>query len=164
VKNLNKPIDAYVLVQIAAQLLTIEYRRASNTAADPEDCEPPWHGETKSCVFDYSDVTEDTGKKLIAPQLCESCKSLLAKKNIRQSVISACMRIVDLAVRPKVHTLIRDLIGSPVMGFLFGGVFGMMLTDVLAPYISVWVLSVILIALVAVWVVIQYRRIPSIKI
>lgn len=157
-------IEAYVLVQIAAQLLTIEYRRATNTTADPEDCEPPWHAETKSCVFDYSDIVEHTGKKLIAPRLCESCKALLAESNIRGRLIRACMRIVNLAVRPKVYTLIRDVFESRVIGFLFSGWLGMILLNLLTPEIPLWILTVIILGIVGVGVFIQYRKIPSIKV
>jgi len=45
------PIDAYILVEIAAQLLTIEYRRQNNIGVEPEECASPWHGKTRSLSF-----------------------------------------------------------------------------------------------------------------
>ena len=165
VEKFKTTIEAYVLVQIGAQLLTIEYRRAINTTADPEDCEPPWHEETRSCVFDYSDDFEHTAKKLIALSLCESCKALLTEGNIRFSVKSACIDIVNLGVKTKLPALITEVLEKRVMGYLFSGLAGMALVDLSKTGIPLSVLfAIILGIIVPVWVFIKYRKVPSIKL
>ncbi len=165
VKKIPTTIEAYVLVEIGAQLLTIEYRRATNTAADPEESVLPWHEETKTCVFDYSDDFEHTGKKLIAVSLCESCKALLTETNIRFSVKSACIDIVNSGVKTKLRTLIREVLEKRVMGYLFSGLAGMALVDLLETGIPLSVLfAIILGIIIPVWVFIKYRMIPSIKL
>ena len=80
ISRIRSTIGAYVLMEIAAQILAIEFRRAAHIHADPEICEKPWHPETKSCVFDYSDNLPDTEKKLLNPKVCDSCVALLSEK------------------------------------------------------------------------------------
>ncbi len=116
-------------------------------------------------MFDYSDDFEHTGKKLIAVSLCESCKALLIETNIRFSVKSACIDIVNSGVKTKLRTLIREVLEKPVMKYLFSGLAGMVLADLLSTGIPLSALfAIILGIIVPVWLFIKYRKIPSIKL
>lgn len=119
----NSSRNQFVLVEIAAQLLTIDYRRQTGITPEPNVCAPPWHKEGRACLFDYCDNRPQTGRKLIAPQLCEQCRSTLATSNIRESVIAACIHIVRDAVRANTVVVVRRILGDPIGRFIFGGLF-----------------------------------------
>ena len=106
------PAD-YVLVEIAAQLLAIEYRRLVELKPDPEDCALPWRRETRACVFDYCDNRADTGKKLMEPKLCDHCRAVLGDAHVRQSVIDASVGMVRSAVAPRMIAILWELSGNP---------------------------------------------------
>ena len=114
----NKSKAAYVLVETAAQLLTIEYRRLMEVSVEPEDCELPWHKETKPCLFDYCDDPLQTVKKLITPDPCPECVALLSA-NIRDSVFKACVNLAKRAVRPRFLYQLRAVFSNPIVGFIF---------------------------------------------
>jgi len=121
--RINKSKADYVLLEIAAQLLTTDYRRQTDLSVDPEVCALPWHKETKSCVFDYCDNPPETLKKLMAPKLCSECRSMFETANIRESVITACLNIVKKAVYAKLLNVLRGVLSDPIGRSLFGGLF-----------------------------------------
>lgn len=127
--KVNKSKAAYVLVEIAAQLLAIEYRRLKNISAEPEDCAPPWHGETKLCLFDYCGDPPQTVKKLITPKLCPQCLALLDSANVRESVKKACLNLAKRAVRAKFLHQLLTVLGHPLVGFFFGGAFSVVILE-----------------------------------
>jgi hypothetical protein len=134
-RRTNKTHQAYVLVEVAAQLLAIEYRRQRGESCDPEVCAPPWHKEPRACLFDYCDDRPQTGKKLIAPRLCESCHTLLLNANVDNSAIDACLRIVRRAVRPRILAVAREGARDPFVQILFSG---WMITVLLALRLRWW--------------------------
>ena len=95
----RKGYNDYVLCEIGAQLLAIEYRRIRSISFDPEECGVPWHEETLSCLFDYDENRDHTYKKLMSPKLCAKCKALLAEANVGMSVQTACVNIVKAGLR-----------------------------------------------------------------
>lgn len=104
----RQPAD-YALLEIAAQLLAIEYRTEKKIKnADPDECVVPWHAETQACMFDYCDNRSDTDKKLIKPRLCSTCEHLFDHANVRSSVKTACLMIATSAVRPSMGTLLLE--------------------------------------------------------
>ena len=90
-RRTNASYTGYILVEIAAQLLTIALRRTMKDVVKPEDCGPPWHQETKACLFDYSEKRDHTGKKLIEMSVCDACEAAFSAANIPASVKDACM-------------------------------------------------------------------------
>ena len=116
----KSPAD-YLLVEIGAQLLTIEYRRATGLQVDAEHCALPWHRETRSCIFDYCDDRPQSSKKMMEPQLCSACRAALEKANVRHSRVAAAVRIVQRGVDPRAVRLLRDASSRPLIQFLFGG-------------------------------------------
>jgi hypothetical protein len=130
----SKDVNAYVLVEIAAQLLTIEFRRQLSLEVTPEECGPPWHNEIRVCLFDYCDDRSQTGRKLINPRLCDVCKGELAQANVRNSVIEACLTTVRKALRPHVVRAASNLLRNRWVTFLFGGVVSRTLTSVSRPF------------------------------
>ena len=82
----------YVLFEIAAELLTIEYRRLTNQKSDPTTCELPWHIVRKSCIFDYDSERKHTGEKMLKPDLCAACRSRLRDAGVAPSVEAATLR------------------------------------------------------------------------
>ena len=130
--KINKSKADYVLLETAAQLLTIDFRRQTNLVVDPEVCDLPWHKETRSCVFDYCDCPPHTLKKLMAPKLCSQCQSLLESANIRESVITACINLVKKAVYAKVINVLRGFLSDPIGRALFGGVFLFVIVEILS--------------------------------
>lgn len=120
----KKSYTDYVLSETAAQLLAIEYRRAEGISADPEACAPPWHRETKSCLFDYDENRDQTYKKLMLPQLCVTCKALMTEANVGESIQTACVKIVKAGIRP-IRTAMRETIHNKFVwgltGVLLGG-------------------------------------------
>lgn len=146
-------LAAYVLMEVAAQLLTIEYRQQTNMSAEPEDCAIPWHNEMKSCLFDYCNERSQIGKKLIAPTLCAACDAALESANIRKSVKEACLKIVKEAVRPRFVNILREVLGDPIGRFLFGGLFLVLVQEALSffglnPKWTIPVLVVILLIII----------------
>ena len=172
ISGINSTIGAYVLMEIAAQILAIEFRRAAEIHAEPENCEKPWHTETKSCVFDYSDNLPDTEKKLLNPRLCDSCRALLSENNIRASIQQACLRIVKLTRKAVVNTLIRDSFNNRWFMLLFGGSVVRLIDnewrDAVLPkwipaWLHTWSLPLALMLAMLIVVLVLYRRIPSLK-
>lgn len=131
--RINQSFAAYVLTELAAQLLTIEYRRQTGLSVEPEDRALPWHAETKSCLFDYCDNPPDTLKKLIAPKLCPICTAVLESANVRESVTAACLSLVKEAVRPRFLTVLRGVLGDPIGRFIFGGLCSLLFVEFLSP-------------------------------
>jgi len=118
----SKTLTAYVLLEIAAQLLTIEYRRVTRLSCSPVECAAPWHEETRSCLFDWSEKRQHTAKKLLkAPHLCLQCQADLSQANVPGSVRQACLEMVRAAVRPRFKAIARDVATDPLVRFLFGG-------------------------------------------
>jgi hypothetical protein len=128
--RINKSKADYVLLEIAAQLLTTDYRRQADLSVEPEVCALPWHKETRSCVFDYCDNPPETLKKLMAPKLCSVCRSLLESANIRESVITACLNIVKKAVYAKFINVLRGVLNDPISRLLFGGLFTLLAVEI----------------------------------
>lgn len=129
--NVNKTLAAYVLVEIAAQLLTADYRRQTNLSVEPEICALPWHEETRSCVFDYCGNPPHTLKKLMSPSLCPLCKATLESANIRGSVIRACRNIVKKAVYAEFRNVLAGVLSDPINRAVFGGLFFYLLVEFL---------------------------------
>lgn len=129
--GINKSKADYVLLEVGAQLLTIEYRRQTNLSVEPEVCERPWHKETRSCLFDYCDHPPHTLKKLKEHRLCAECQSILESANIRGSVISACRDIVKKGVQAKVLNILRDVFSDPFGRAAFGGLFLLLMLEIL---------------------------------
>jgi hypothetical protein len=127
--KVNKSKAAYVLVEIAAQLLAIEYRRLVALSAEPEDCAPPWHGETKLCLFDYCGDPPQTVKKLITPKLCLQCLALLESANIQESIKKACLNLAKRGVRARFLHQLLTVLGNPILGFFFGGAFSVLVLE-----------------------------------
>lgn len=127
--KVNKSKAAYVLVEIAAQLLAIEYRRLVDLSAEPEDCAPPWHGETKLCLFDYCGDPPQTVKKLITPKLCLQCLALLESANIQESIKKACLNLAKRGVRARFLHQLLTVLGNPILGFFFGGAFSVLVLE-----------------------------------
>ena len=98
-KSTSTTLTGYVLVETAAQLLTLEYRRRTNISIDPDNCGDPWHEETRECLFYYCEKREHSGKKLMAPKMCLACQALFDKANMPQSVLMAGTKIFDEGVR-----------------------------------------------------------------
>ena len=96
----------YVLFEIAAELLTIEYRRLARTGFDPTVCGLPWHLVRKSCLFDYDDERKHTGEKILKPHLCAACQSLLRDAGVAPSIERAALRIAGAGLAP-VRALLR---------------------------------------------------------
>jgi hypothetical protein len=155
----KKSYAAYVLVEIAAQLLTIEYRRLTGKSLEPEECGEPWHKETKSCLFDYSDYRPHSGKKLIDPHLCDSCRALLSGANLRQTVTTSCLSIVRVAVRTSFLTLLKDSASNPVVQILFSGWMVTVLSQVFSTIgLATWQVILIIIDISTAILFIQYLR------
>jgi hypothetical protein len=151
--RINKSKADYVLLEIAAQLLTIDYRRQTNLSAEPEVCELPWHKETRSCVFDYCDNPPHTLKKLMAPKLCSECLALFESANIRESVITASINIVKKAVYAKLINVLRGILSDPLGRALFSGLFTLLIVETFGyfglSHLSVaWLLLALLLAVI----------------
>ena len=92
-------LQGYVLVEVAAQLLTIAYRQSADISADPDECGLPWHGDTRQCIFDYCEKREHSGKKLMAPDLCVACRAKLEEANVPRRVLVAATGLFNRGVR-----------------------------------------------------------------
>ena len=113
----------YVLFEIAAELLTVEYRRLTGQKSDPAACELPWHVVRKSCIFDYDSERKHTGEKMLKPDLCDACRSRLRDAGVPPSVEAATLRLARAGLAP-VRTAVRRLVlhrwFALVAGFIAG--------------------------------------------
>lgn len=118
----------YVLFEIGAQLLTIEYRNLKKIKREPECCEEPWHKERRTCVFDWDEERKHTGKKIASPKLCKMCQALLYKADVAPTLIYATTRLVRAGLTP-FRTFLgnqaRDPIITLILGALLGSVSGL---------------------------------------
>ena len=103
---------------------------------DPQDCGLPWHEETRSCVFDYSDVLEDTSKKLVKPKLCSTCRGNLDEANVRNSVKKACLDLIKRALHVSPLQALQSLFNNPIAAALLGGMIVTVSTNWLNEYVS----------------------------
>lgn len=124
----------WVMFEIAAQLLTIEYRCRTKIQIDPQDCGLPWHKELSSCIFDYNDVIADTSKKLMSPDVCSTCEYNLDKANIGDSVRSAIKSIINRALRIRLKVAILLIIDNPLFNLFAGGLIVTALYDWFVDY------------------------------
>ena len=90
----------YVLFEMAAQLLTIEYRRLSRERFLPTECGAPWHRERRGCVFDWDEERKHTGEKMLEPTLCVKCTAALDQANVAASFSTAAIRIAKSGLQP----------------------------------------------------------------
>ena len=115
----------YVLFEIAAELLTIEYRRLTNERFDPTECATPWHKSRQSCIFDYDEEREHTGEKMLQPRLCPECESLLWRAGVASSIKTAALRMASAGLRPFLAFARHVVLGrwyTLVVGFAGGQV------------------------------------------
>ena len=99
----------YVLFEIAAQLLTIEYRRMAKWTCPPTTCGKPWHNTRQACIFDYDEERQHTGKKMLKPRLCPECKAILWKAGVASSIEAAALKIAGTGVTP-IRTFVRRVL------------------------------------------------------
>ena len=114
-------LTQWVLFEIAAQLLTIEYRRQTGLEVDPQDCGLPWHKELNSCIFDYSDVLTDTSMKLVSPQICSTCQNNLDVADVGESTVTTCRKIINRALKIPPKVAIKLIIDNPLFNLFAGG-------------------------------------------
>lgn len=116
-------VAGYVLFEISAQLLTIEYRRLARIMPDPEKCCEPWHLERRSCMFDYDEERKHTGKKMAAPSLCKTCQALLYEAGVAESLQIDTLHIAKAGMTP-ILTVLRIVAKNPMALILFGAWLG----------------------------------------
>lgn len=150
----------YVLCEIAAQLLAIQYRRAMKISVAPEDCEEPWHDETRSCLFDYDENRYHTFKKLMSPTLCAKCKALFTEANVSERIQSDCVKIVKSGIRP-IRTTLLETINNKFVWGLVGIFLGILLNQESAPPISYVFIGMIVLIIV---VFIRYYKNQFVKL
>ena len=125
----------YVLFEIAAELLTIEYRRLTRETFDPTECAAPWHRARQSCIFDYDEEREHTGEKMLQPKLCPTCKSKFWNAGVAESITNAALRMASSGLRPfdarvrrivlsRWYTLVAGIVASQV-GIAYGWHYGL---------------------------------------
>jgi len=155
----NQSYLSYVLVEIAAQLLTIEYRRTVGRSAPPTECEKPWHKPIRSCLFDYCDDRSQSRKKLIWGKLCDHCKASLSEANVRQTVIDACLDLVNKAVRTKLYAVLQAAVSNPFAQIVFSGsVISLLILGLVQSGFQTWEIITVSGLMVLTIVVIQYFR------
>ena len=115
--------SGYVLFEIAAELLTIEYRHLTKQSSSPTTCEPPWHKVRRSCIFDYDEQRKHTGSKMLAPTLCPQCESLLNEAGVAPSIKLAATRIAKAGLAP-IRAFLRRLVLNSWFTLLAGFVIG----------------------------------------
>ena len=115
-------LQGYVLVEVAAQLLTIAYRQRANISADPNECGLPWHGDTRQCLFDYCEKREHSGKKLMAPNLCARCRAKLEEANVPQRVLVGATGLFNRGVKRSLLGVLDDTTHNPFVMFVLGAI------------------------------------------
>ena len=131
-KQTKTTLKGYVLVETAAQLLTLKYRRRVQVSIDPDACGEPWHEETRECLFDYCEKREHTGKKLMVPKICSHCQALFDKANMPCSVLMAGKKIFNAGVRRTILEIIDDVTKYRLVMFLVGA----LVTPTLRPILN----------------------------
>lgn len=158
IKDTWSTYEAYVLTEIAVQLLTIKYRISKHLIVKPEKLEKPWHRQTKSCLFDYCEIPAHTRRKLIAPNICDSCQESLSIANIPGPIKKACIEIFNSGVKTRFSTIFRVLPNNKIITVLFSGsIGGLIIFFIDKVFINynisfIWIPIVILIILVLVMV------------
>lgn len=162
----NRTFESYILTEVAAQLLAIEYRRHTGLSCDPAECGSPWHRDPRACLFDYCDDPHHTLKKLINPRVCDACAGILTEAGLQPHVIEACQAMVREGWRSRLTSVMSRLFKSPGISFLFGGVFGGVVVSwvaevakFLGTLLLVKVLALIALVCVLVWI--RWRAEPG---
>ena len=141
----------YVLFEIGAQLLTIEYRHLRKIKSEPEECAEPWHKKRLTCVFDWDEERKYTGQKIASPKICEVCRGLLYKAGVGPTVIDATTSLVRAGLTP-IQKFLTNQTRAPIiiliLGALLGNVSGLKVFSTvswwLKPYTSLSLALVIL--------------------
>ena len=157
-------LQGYVLVEVAAQLLTIDYRQRADISVDPDECGPPWHGDTRQCLFDYCEKRDHSGKKLMAPNLCVGCRASLEQANVPQRVLAAATELFNKGIKRSLFNILGDITRNQLVMFLLGAVVGSSVRPTLAAagvsaqwLLGIGVMLFILVVLI-VWLYSSYRR------
>lgn len=113
----------YVLFEIGAQLLTIEYRRLREIKSEPEECAEPWHKERRTCLFDWDEERKHTGQKIASQKICVLCNSLLSKAGVGQTLIDATTGLARAGLTP-VRTFLKNQVRAPIIMLISGALLG----------------------------------------
>jgi len=148
IEDVKSNPTAYVLFELGAQLLTIDYRRRTNLKVDSEECDLPWHPQPKGCVFDYCDNPRDTRMKLIKPNICDECTSYLESANVGGSAISACEKIIKISQELTTLSKLKSSAFNPIIMLFVGAILATVLNNWLMITFSPWLIICILIVVI----------------
>ena len=147
----------YVLFEIGAHLLTIEYRKLKKPKikGEPEDCAKPWHKERLTCIFDWDEERRHTGQKIASPKMCAISSALLYEAGVAQTLIDATTNLVRAGLTP-IRTFLRNQARDPITILILAALLGSVAGLKVFSTVSWWLQPYILLSL-ALAVLLPYR-------
>lgn len=152
----RKTFSQYVELEIGAQLLALWYRRCAKLSYAPEECGEPWHKARWNCLFDWYGLDPDNIGKLMAPQVCDQVKAMLAKVELPNRFIKPSLAIVKKATKTKWSVIISHLPDDPLFTLVCGALIGHLMS-LSQQFILFSVLLTVLVVGVLFFRVIQMR-------
>lgn len=129
----------YVGLEIAAQLLCIQYRRKIGQPSDPGKCSPPWHIQRLNCLFDWYGISPTNVTKLQRPQLSLLARQYFEDAQVSPAVVDNGLRMAKAITRRDHHTIFSLLARDPLLGVILGAIFGWAASGAsLWPSVSAW--------------------------
>ena len=122
----GKTYEQYVALELAAQLLSIQFRRAAGISADPCACVSPWHEERLNCLFDYYGLTSGNVTKLIEARLSSHVVAEMEAHDVAQDRIEATMSIVNRVTGRHFRETIEFVLKDRATVLVIGGLTGML--------------------------------------
>lgn len=114
----------YVGLEIAAQLLCIQYRRATGLISEPSVCAPPWHVQRLNCLFDWYGISPTNVTKLQSPKLSGLARKYFEDARVPAEYVEAGVQMARLMSRYDIQAIMRMLLPDPFLGVAFGALFG----------------------------------------
>lgn len=118
----RRPLEQYVELEIAIQLLTIDYRGRVGLSVPPNRCGLPWHVERLGCLFDYYGLSEQNVQKLVAPRLSDRVSRDLVAAGVEASSTNATLALARDAAKVTDRELTLQALSDPAVGLTGIGV------------------------------------------
>lgn len=91
-----------------------------------------YHQEVRGCLFDVPEGGYAGHAALAKCRICTSCASKLREVSVGTSILATADEILRGIRKPTISKTINSIFSDPVLSFLFGGLFGSFLVNLLS--------------------------------
>jgi hypothetical protein len=120
----GRSITNYVGLELAAQLLCIQYRSSAGATNDPTQCNPPWHIQRLNCLFDWFGISPTNVTKLLRPSLSPFARQYFAQASVPATVVDDGVEMARYMTRLDARAVFSQLAPDPFLAVVMGALVG----------------------------------------